>query len=177
MNKPTTPPFLPPPDHHWIPTEDGSWTIFSDRFQEAAHSTHGAIAETKLRFLKGCCIRKRWLADPSHDFSIFEVGYGLGIGAIETFHLWLLLDTQTPVNFVSCEIDENLILWTKNHLVEIYGDFYPPEVFELLHYLQRDASGLFYESHYRQQFKLKIFVNDILMHQDFVYNNFFYERT
>jgi tRNA U34 5-methylaminomethyl-2-thiouridine-forming methyltransferase MnmC len=174
MNVPTTksPPVLAPKDHHWQQTEDGSWTIYSEKFQEAAHSTHGAIAETKLRFLEGCQLENRWLNQKHINFKIFEVGFGLGIGAIETLQLWSNLSMPVNIEFVSCEIDEELILWCiKNHK-EIFANHYPSELLDLFKNLKKDSSHLFYYSDIKNKFHLKIFVGDILNHQNILKNNY-----
>ncbi len=162
-------PSCPPPPHHtWIQTEDGSWTVHSERFNESAHSTHGAVSETKLRFIEGCCLKKNFLDTGLTDFKIFEVGFGIGIGALESFALWHSLNSNVQVEFVSCEIDEKLILWCQKHLRTIFENQYSPETLELIGNLVLHPSKKYYESHYRQIFKLKILIGDIWEHQDFL---------
>lgn len=168
----TIEPKIPSPEnHHWVKTEDGSWSIFSHLFQEAAHSNHGAIAETKLRFIQGCQLYQRANIQ-SKEYKIFEVGFGLGIGALESFALWFKQYQHLKVEFISCEIDENLILWCKNHLSEIMSNTYPEEVWSLLKNLQLDPTAQFYQSHFEHRFFIKIFRGDILSHQNYLLENY-----
>lgn len=97
----------PPPRYSWVPTEDGSQTLFSELYQESCHSTHGAKAETLLHYIQGCkIIEKANLGEP---FTILEVGFGLGLGFLTTFES--LKETQTSWHFVSLEIDRTLVQW------------------------------------------------------------------
>jgi tRNA U34 5-methylaminomethyl-2-thiouridine-forming methyltransferase MnmC len=101
----TTPSKLPPL-HDLVPTLDGSYTLFSQNFQEACHSTHGAREETLLHYIRGCQVTER--CQEFNPFCILEVGFGLGMGFLTTLE-------QMPHNcrwvFVSFEIDRNLLEW------------------------------------------------------------------
>jgi len=58
-------------------TEDGSHTLFSERFGEHYHSFHGAIQESKHVFINA------GLEDTSStDLSILEIGFGSGLNAL-----------------------------------------------------------------------------------------------
>lgn len=94
----------PPPHHNWVPTEDGSYTLFSEKFQEACHSTTGAKAETTLHYIEGCKILEK---ASKERVTILEIGFGLGIGLLTT--LEALKEKQ--FKFISVEIDEDLIEW------------------------------------------------------------------
>jgi tRNA U34 5-methylaminomethyl-2-thiouridine-forming methyltransferase MnmC len=96
-----------PPNHQWIETADGSFTLFSESFQEACHSTTGAVAETKLHYLQGCQIEDKIKSE--HFLSILEVGFGLGIGFLTTHEV--LKNSDRPWSFTSLEIDEKLLEW------------------------------------------------------------------
>lgn len=96
-----------PPKHQWVPTEDGSRTLFSEAFQEACHSTSGAREETLLHYIKGCQVEAKFESQDS--VSILEVGFGLGIGFLTTFEL--LKDLNKPWKFLSLEIDRELLEW------------------------------------------------------------------
>lgn len=164
----STPVLNPPRNHQWVKTEDGSWTIFSEYFQESAHSTHGAISETKLRFIEGCQLKNQFDKGDTRNYKIFEVGFGLGIGALETFDLWFKKQCSIPVEFISCEIDEELILWCKKNLESILQETYSKEVWILFDQLELDPTGRFYQSHFNHKFFLKIFRGDILTHQQYI---------
>lgn len=97
-----------PPGHSLVETEDGSFTLFSEAFQEACHSTTGAKTETVLHYLNGCKVRERISL---HDhFTILEVGFGLGIGFLTTYEL---LPKNHRWTFISLELDRNLLEWFK----------------------------------------------------------------
>jgi tRNA U34 5-methylaminomethyl-2-thiouridine-forming methyltransferase MnmC len=96
-----------PPNHQWVETSDGSRTLFSEAFQEACHSTSGAREETQLHYVKGCQIEKK--LEDHNRLSILEVGFGLGIGFLETYNT---LQTQkSPWSFLSLELDRELLEW------------------------------------------------------------------
>jgi tRNA U34 5-methylaminomethyl-2-thiouridine-forming methyltransferase MnmC len=104
-----------PPGHSYIETADGSLTLYSEKFQEACHSTSGALAETLLHYVEGCKILER-----SQHFSplmILEVGFGLGVGFLTTL-------SKMPPNvkwiFVSLELDQNLLQWFKDLHPELH---------------------------------------------------------
>jgi chorismate dehydratase len=96
-----------PPNHHWVETEDGSSTLFSQAFQEACHSISGARAETLLHYVQGCQIEEK--IKNLKQLTILEVGFGLGIGFLTT--LETLKNSPHPWNFISLEIDDQLLEW------------------------------------------------------------------
>lgn len=96
-----------PPHHTLVETTDGSFTFFSNEFQEACHSTSGAKTETLLHYIQGCKIDER--VDTYSPFIILEVGFGLGVGFLTT--LEALKDNLFPWHFISLEIDRELLNW------------------------------------------------------------------
>ena len=96
-----------PPNHRWVETEDGSFTLFSETFQEACHSTSGARQETLLHYIHGCKIKEKILTQTS--LSILEVGFGLGVGFLTTLNF--LIEFKKPFSFLSLELDEKLLEW------------------------------------------------------------------
>lgn len=107
---------LPPPNHSWVETEDGSFTLFSEEFQESCHSTSGAKAETILHYIKGCQVEKK--IEAHSPLNILEVGFGLGIGFLTTYEV---LPKNKKYNFVSMELDRNLLEWFKEK--NLHHDF------------------------------------------------------
>jgi len=98
-----------PPGHSLVETADGSFTLFSEFFQEACHSTNGAYDETVLHYVEGTKILdKIHLYDP---LVILEVGFGLGIGFLTTLKK---LPLQRKWHFISMELDKALLEWFKN---------------------------------------------------------------
>ena len=98
-----------PPHYQLVETDDGSLTLFSEQFNEACHSTSGAIAETRLHYIEGCELQV--LLESHEELNILEVGYGTGLGWQETQKFFLQYPTK-KLNFYSLEIDENLIAWS-----------------------------------------------------------------
>ena len=98
------------PNHYkLILTDDGSETLFSEDFNEACHSTAGAIEETRFHYLQGCELEH--LASKYDENNILEVGFGAGVGWSET-KKFFLARPQIKLNFFSLELDENLIPWS-----------------------------------------------------------------
>lgn len=97
-------------DYKVIETEDGSSTVYSPLYDESCHSTFGAIAETKLHYIEGCKIAKR------ERPVILEVGFGTGLGFIETSR-----SKTDYFTFISLEIDSNMIEIAKNNYQELKG--------------------------------------------------------
>ncbi len=95
-----------------IITEDGSTTLFSKLYDEACHSTAGAIQETQLHYIQGCQVENKLQNQTA--MNILEVGFGTGIGFLETYKV--LSKYQKAVNFISLEIDKELIeIFAKNY--------------------------------------------------------------
>jgi tRNA U34 5-methylaminomethyl-2-thiouridine-forming methyltransferase MnmC len=86
-----------------VQTDDGSESFYSYLYNEGGHSTSGADAETQLHYIQGCKVSERIYQ--IQDFTIFEVGFGIGIGFKQTFHA--IADHK--FTFYSIEIDEKLI--------------------------------------------------------------------
>lgn len=58
-------------------TADGVDTLYSARYRQTYHSTHGALAEAEHVFLKGTGVSRRlWEAHPTR---VLEVGFGTGL--------------------------------------------------------------------------------------------------
>lgn len=100
-------------NYELIPTDDGSYTVYSKLYGEACHSTSGAREETIKHYIQGC-----QLVSQSEKFSpinILEVGLGVGIGFQET----LKALKNKKFHFVSLEIDEALVLFLKDNILEL----------------------------------------------------------
>lgn len=93
-----------------VETEDGSKTLFSKNYNEACHSTSGASAETVLHYINGCQVEKK--IKEAGTINILEVGFGTGLGFLETLKA---LRGLGQFNFYSFEIDENLVIYFFKH--------------------------------------------------------------
>lgn len=61
-------------------TEDGSHTIYSERFDEIYHSRRGALTESQHVFIKNGLAKAK-----VGEMQIFEVGFGTGLNALLTW--------------------------------------------------------------------------------------------
>jgi tRNA U34 5-methylaminomethyl-2-thiouridine-forming methyltransferase MnmC len=95
-----------PSGYQEVLTEDGSTTLYSEKFAEACHSLAGARAETLLHYIHGCEIPQKALAE---NLSILEVGLGLGVGLLTTWEMTKALPAK--IHFLSLEIDPELVKW------------------------------------------------------------------
>ncbi len=78
-------------------TSDGSHTLFSEKFKEHYHSTHGAIQESMHIFIKSGLE-----AHPATDnLHLFEVGLGTGLNAYLT--LLYAMHTKQVITYESIE--------------------------------------------------------------------------
>lgn len=93
-----------PPNHQLVTTDDGSQTLFSERFQESCHSNSGARVETLLHYVEGCELKIK--SQCNKHLTILEVGFGLGLGFLTT-----LETLHDNFHFVSLEIDRELLEW------------------------------------------------------------------
>jgi tRNA U34 5-methylaminomethyl-2-thiouridine-forming methyltransferase MnmC len=107
-------------------TEDGSHTIYLPELNEHYHSTHGAVQESSLVFIKyGLDFCKE---DP---VKIFEVGFGTGLNAL--LSCMYSMQYGRKVNYTSIEkypLDESLII-SLNHN-EFAGE-YGKQIFSRIH--------------------------------------------
>ncbi len=101
-----------PKNHTLTQTEDGSYSLFSEAFQEGCHSLSGARKETELHYLEGCRILEKLRALSS--VSILEVGFGSGLGFELTRDL--MEKEKGKMHFVSLEIDPELTQWSFERL-------------------------------------------------------------
>jgi len=92
-----------------VETEDQSFTLHSEYFDENCHSESGAVAETLYNYFEGCEVAQQ-IQNGQNDLKIFEVGFGLGIGAKVTYEQ--LKSSKAKCTFISTEIDEALVTWT-----------------------------------------------------------------
>ena len=61
-------------------TDDGSHSIYSNRFNESYHSQHGAIQESMHIFIESA-----FNLFIKNEITVFEVGFGTGLNAILTY--------------------------------------------------------------------------------------------
>ena len=87
----------------WIATEDGSPTLYSERYQEHYHNLSGAFLEARGRYVEPCRVVER--ARASGSVSILDVGFGLGFNLAWA---WGIVAREAPgasIRLVSLESD------------------------------------------------------------------------
>ncbi len=106
-------------------TEDGSLTLYTPRFGEHYHSTHGAVQESTHIYL-GLGLRQRlkhWAEPEGSALHCFEVGFGTGLNAL--------------LSWKEAERSHRLI-----HYYSIERYPIPAELYRQLHYELSTASPL-----------------------------------
>ncbi len=104
-------------DYKKITTEDGSYTIFSPLYNEACHSMSGAKSETKQIYIEGCEVLKK--GKDKKDLYILEIGFGAGLGFIETSKFLQENNCCCNLHFVSLEIDPVMVdLFEKSNKIK-----------------------------------------------------------
>lgn len=100
-------------NHEWVETQDGSYTLYSKRYNETCHSLSGAESETTHYYINGCRIEHLFKSDNS---TVLEVGLGLGKGLQAT----LDVHKKSPahkLHFISLEIAPELIEFVKKNVL------------------------------------------------------------
>jgi tRNA U34 5-methylaminomethyl-2-thiouridine-forming methyltransferase MnmC len=133
-------------EYHLIDTEDGSQALYSEYFDENTHSLSGTQKETQHVYLGGCKILNKFQSNNS--LNILEIGFGAGVGALETYKLYKSLGINTQIEFLSTELDSALVDWaTKYYDTKLFNN------------LKLDSSKKFYKSKIGN-FTLKILIGD-----------------
>ena len=81
-------------DTHKVNTGDGSSTLYSARFNEHYHSTHGALQESRHVFIKSGLEHASEIFD---QVNILEYGFGTGLNAL--LALQFSAEKRFPVNY------------------------------------------------------------------------------
>ena len=90
-----------------VRTEDGSLTLFSERFREPYHSvTAGAFTEAVEKFCKPCRIRERARAG---KVNLLDVCFGLGYNTVAFMNEALSENPKARLKIVSFEFDISVI--------------------------------------------------------------------
>lgn len=124
-------------------TEDKSLTIWSGFFDENCHSLAGAINETIYNYLEGAEVLPK--LTEGRPCSVFEVGFGAGIGPKLTINKWRELGAKAPLSFISTELDPALVEFVRDNSEE-----------DFLKNLVRDENGHFVFKEGLLKFKILI---------------------
>ena len=90
-----------------VATNDGSASVFSEKFNQQYHSLHGAIQESMHVFINaGLHFKIKSL----NEISILEIGFGTGLNGLLTLNE--AIKSNTKINFTTIEkypLDNDII--------------------------------------------------------------------
>lgn len=102
-----------------IETQDNTFTVWSEFFDENCHNLSGAYEETMHNYIHGCHLLDQ-LQTSQNDIHVFDVGFGVGIGLkclVKFYQDYYAKhngesDQKRSLTYYSIEIDEDLFLWS-----------------------------------------------------------------
>ncbi|MDJ0897541.1 MAG: MnmC family methyltransferase [Xenococcus sp. MO_188.B8] len=83
-------------------TKDGSYTFFSDDFQEAFHSFHGAKQEAEIKFVQPTLITN--IAQHHNSIRLLDICYGLGYNSAAAMEAIWQINPQCHIELIALEI-------------------------------------------------------------------------
>ena len=83
-------------------TLDGSYTFFSDEFQEAFHSIYGAKQEAEVKFVIPTHLRQ--LAREKSQITLLDICYGLGYNSAAAIEAIWQINPQCQIELIGLEI-------------------------------------------------------------------------
>ncbi len=95
-------------DRAFIPrtTADGSYTFYSQEFQEAFHSSFGAKQEAEVRYIRPCGIKE--LASNQSTIRLLDVCYGLGYNSASALEAIWSVNPECQVELIALEISADV---------------------------------------------------------------------
>ena len=102
-------------------TDDGSYTFFSDEFEELFHSHSGAKQEAQYKFIEPCQIKEK--VTVKNTIKIIDICYGLGYNtAVALENIWSI-NPKTKIELFALENDINVPLQAiKSDLLDNFSD-------------------------------------------------------
>lgn len=101
-----------------VTTDDGTVTLYNEKFNEACHSTSGATQETITHYFNGCKVAEK--LRNLKKINILEIGFGTGNGFVTTYRKIKSCNLEEyPIKFVSLELDIENIEWAIKHYPEL----------------------------------------------------------
>lgn len=94
------------------PTKDGSYTFFSQEFQETFHSSFGAKQEARVKYIEPCAIAS--LARQK-SIRLLDVCYGLGYNSAAALKTIWSINPECVVELFALEIDANVPMAAIEH--------------------------------------------------------------
>ena len=89
-------------------TNDGSYTFFSEEFEELFHSYSGAKQEAQYKFIEPCKIKEKAVI---HDtIKILDICYGLGYNTAAALETIWAVNPDIKIKLIALENDRNVPL-------------------------------------------------------------------
>ena len=88
------------------PTKDGSYTFFSQEFQETFHSSFGAKQEAEVKYIEPCAIAS--LAAQKSTIRLLDVCYGLGYNSAAALETIWSINPSCSVELLALELTANV---------------------------------------------------------------------
>lgn len=104
------------------PTQDGSYTFFSEKFQEAFHSSFGAKQEAEVRYVEPCLIKQ--LAAQQSTIRLLDICYGLGYNSAAALEAIWTVNPRCKVELIALEIERDIPLQAIEH--NLLGEWRSP---------------------------------------------------
>ena len=87
-------------------TEDGSYTFYSDEYQETFHSSFGAKQEAEVRYIEPCQIKQ--LAANNSTIRLLDICYGLGYNSAAALEAIWSVNPECQVELIALEISADV---------------------------------------------------------------------
>ena len=95
------------------PTKDGSYTFFSQEFQETFHSSFGAKQEAEVKYIEPCAIAS--LAAQKSTIRLLDVCYGLGYNTAAALETIWSINPSCSVELFALEISAKIPITAIEH--------------------------------------------------------------
>lgn len=92
-------------ERDWQPklTDDGSFTFYSEEFDECFHSVHGAYREAECKYVEPC--RLRSMARENDCLRLLDICYGLGYNSAAAIAAIWSVNPHCRIELVALELD------------------------------------------------------------------------
>ena len=95
-------------DRQFVPqvTKDGSYTFYSEEFQEGFHSSHGAKQEAELKFIQPC--RSGEIATQQSKICLLDICYGLGYNSAAALDAIWAVNPECQIDLIALEFNADV---------------------------------------------------------------------
>ena len=92
-----------------LATADGSFTVYSNKYQQAYHSSMGAAAEADALYIKASGFAEK-ISISNKQVNVLDVGLGLGYNVCSTINTWSSSKRPSSIKILSLENDRDIFL-------------------------------------------------------------------